>query len=324
MSEIAQEVVNTAEEKPKFNVDGFAKTPNSKVESVKPVVPTTPVVEPIIEDEDEVVFEETPITEAVIEVPKKNVMESLRSIDADITDEDDVVTRYSTLKEENNKLKIVSKGRSIIDKDEAILGWKKALKMSDKEKAEMSMFLEYKNSGYDEEKARAKAEKIVTEWEETDLDKIEDNAVRLSHWLNQNIEGKTKFIEDEIVKNTVSFDVENDVLSKAKNTILDTKEFLGMNLPKDDVKREKILKDAGEFANTDEFKKMMKDPKVVGKIALFLKYEGQWEKNIKQRGTSKTAIIDKLATAPSVQPHQIERSQGTDKPKTGFNPSKFK
>lgn len=331
MSEIATEVVN-AEEQPKFNVESFVKP--SKKDEPKAVETTTEKVvttttekvasSPVVEAEFEVSFDDEPIVETpVTEAPKKNVVESLRSIEQDLKDEEDVVNRYQTLKEENNKLKIVSQGRSIIDKDEDILGWKKATKMSDKDKAETALFLGFKNDGYDDEKAQEKAKKRVSEWEETDVEKIEDEAIRFTSWLNRNIDAKTKHIEEEIVKNTVSFEVDNDVLSKVSKTILDRTEFLGMTLPKDEEKRKKILKDAGDFANSDEFKAQLKDPKVLGDVALFLKHKAQWEKNIKQRGTSKLAIIEKMAIAPSVEPRHITRSQEESKP-TGFNPAKFK
>jgi len=325
MSIIAAEV--KPEEVKKFNAEDFVAS--TKVEAKSTTVEKAEAIQPVeteIEEEEEefeVVFsDDAKSTDTPIIVSKKDIYSSLREIDSDITDEDDAIARYKNTKDENTKLKIVSQGRTLIDTDSDILGWKQTLEMSQTEKAELAFYLKYKNDGHSEEKAIQKAKDKIASLEEVDVEAIEDESVKLTKWLNDSIKGKTKFIEEEILKNNVTLDVEDNVLSQIGTHILDTKEFLGMTLPKDDEKRNKILKDADTFAKTTEFKKILKDPKALAEIALFLKHKDQWTKNIKQRGTSKASIIDKMASAASVSPRSIER-QKVEK-QVGFNPTGFK
>jgi hypothetical protein len=334
MLEIENEV-KVEEVKPTFNPDDFTTSANKKVEAEPnkeepKVVDTTNQDAPTVETDDEddtfeVSFEDLDLqTQANPNTIKKDVFASIKELDPDIDDEDKAVESYKSLKEANKKLSIIAKGRSLIDTDTDIIEWNKMSKMSDQDKAKAKLYFEYKNKGFDHEKAIQRVEKTIEELNEVSPETIEDYAIEYNSLLKRNIEAKTKHIEDSILANNIDLDVEDEVLKNTETAILNSKEFLGMNLPKDETKRAKILKDAGKFANSTEFKKALKDPQTLSKIALFLKYEDNWKNNIKQKGVSKVAMVEKMATAPAVTPsvskHITEKAKGFNQ----FNPDGFK
>lgn len=337
-------VVEEVKGKIPFNAEDFTTKPKKAttpevVENDNPIIEEKPKVEetnqPIVEtttnnsttnetDDFEVDFD------SVVEVggenakPKKSVYDSLREIDPELDNEDTAVSKYKTFKEENEKLKILAKGRSLIDQDEDIANWTKMTRLSNDDKAKAALYLEYIGKGYDSESAQSRAEEDFDELSELKPKAIQDKAMEYTSFLKRNIELKTKFIEDKILENNIDLNVEDKVLGQVESSILEITEFLGMQLPKDADKRTKVLKDAGDFAKSVDFKKALKDPKTLSEIALYLKYKDNWAKNIKQKGVSKTTTLDKMATAPAITPTKSNHAVQTDKPKNGFSPVGFK
>ena len=334
-TEVKQEVKDVKVEST-FNPDDFT-TSTAKPKEEAPKVETTQKVEHTAQENADKTKDETNDDEFVVSFDdinldanptttkaKKDIFASLKEIDPDIEDEDKVIENYKTLKERNKKLEIIAKGRSLIDTDTDIIEWNKMTKMSDEDKAKAKLYFEYKTKGFDHDKAIERVEKTIADLKEVNPETIEDYAIEYTSLLKRNIDAKTKHIEDSIVANNIDIEVGDEILKNTETAILDTKDFLGMQLPKDDAKREKVLKDAGKFANSTEFKKLLKDPKTLGKIALFLKYEDNWKNNIKQKGTSKVAVVEKMATAPAVTPSVSRHITDTDKKFNNFNPDGFK
>lgn len=341
---VEQEVVEVKaveEVKKPFNADDFMGKPKP-IESAEPVKPieqekpieqvvevketpiaTTEEVQKNNETEFEVSFDDIVVDENNKVVNKKSMYESLKDIDPELQDEDTAVSNYKNLKEENAKLKVIAKGRSLIDSDEDITNWTKMTKLSNDDKAKSALYLEYVQKGYEHEDAVARTEEDFTELSELKPKAIQDKAMEYTSLLKRNIEAKTKFIENQILENNVDLNVEDKVLSQVEKYILETNEFLGMQLPKDEAKKAKVHKDANDFAKSAEFKKMLKDPKTLAKVALLLKYENNFANNIKQRAVSKTAVVDKMASAPAITPTKGNHVVKTDKP-VGFNPQGWK
>jgi len=278
-TEVKQEEVK--EVKPTFNPDDFT-TSTAKPKDEAPKVETTAKVEPnptdnpaetkaeeTKDDEFEVSFDDIDLGKnpESVSKPKKDIFTSLKEIDPELEDEEKVVENYKNLKDRNKKLEVIAKGRSLIDTDTDIIEWNKMSKMSDEDKAKSKLYYEYRQKGFDHNKASERVEKAIEDLKDVNPTAIEDYAIEFSALLKKSIETKTKTIEDSILANNVDLEVGDDVLKNTETAILETKDFLGMNLPKDDAKREKVLKDAGKFANSTEFKNLLKDPKTLGKIA---------------------------------------------------------
>ena len=312
MSEITQEVEKPAEEK-KFNPADFAGKPTKETTTEKKDEPKVEVQA----DEISFDFEEEPKGDDKPTIVGKGIFDRFKEIEPDVKDEEEIFTKYKSVKEENDKLRIVSKGRDLIDNDADIKNWKDATRLSDAEKAETALYLQFTRKGYGQEEALERAKEKLAEYEENDVKKIRDEAVEFTAWLNSEINKKTKFIEDEILKNTVKLDVDEDVQTRAGSLIRNTTEFLGMTLPKDEATRTKALKKAEDF----DLSSAMKDPAMVAKVKMFLAHEDTYIKNIKQRSTSKLDVIEKLDKAAPIKPTNINRS--TEEKPRGFNPHDF-
>lgn len=313
-TEVAKDVT-----KPAFNAEDFAGTKKEKVGDKENEEPIDPKKEAPIEGEIEIQFDETKTEDGKpTTVVGKAILDRFKELDPELKDEEEVLNKYKSFKEENDKLRIVSKGRDLIDNDEDIKGWKKATTMSDTEKAETALYLTYVKKGFGQEEAADKAKKKIAEYEESDIEKIREEAVEFTSWLNRSIEGKTKHIEEEILKNTVKLDVDDNVITKSSPLIMNTTHFLGMSLPKDAEARAKVLKQADEF----DLNSALKDPQAVAEIKMYLKHKDAYTKSIAQRSSSKQDVIEKLDKAPAVNVHKVMRGTDAGKDK-GFSPYKF-
>jgi hypothetical protein len=247
-------------------------------------------------------------------------------------DEEKVYTKVQSLKNERDNLRILAQGREAIEQDKDIKTYRNLLTASNENLAFLTLVQDYIDSDVPEAQAKQKAtadmEKIKAK--EGGDDEIEKIAMGTKKILKANIKEGEAAILEKIKNAQKSVDLrpsDNKVTEKSKSEVATLDSFIGFKLPKDH--KAKIVKAAQDYIGSEQERKDLNDPKIRGKIAMFLANEKQWQKNVEARSRGTKAELIKRAIAQpkigkgkaAVKP--VVRGEGQGSGRVMKNPGAF-
>lgn len=218
----------------------------------------------------------------------KEKLESEDDLDEIITARDKKIAQLETIAKGNTKLKD--------DKD--YQGWKSWMGAKDEDLVQASLAYEFMQDGTDEATANAKA-KARIEKNKDNTDWLEDSARGVRKNLKATMsERELQYQKEfETASKEISFvEPSEDFEKNIRKELLKVDSFLGMKLPSDVKEREKRLN--GAYISPTEMQEKLKDPATYNRVSLFLKYEKQWEANIKSRTNGKADVLGKFPKTP--------------------------
>ena len=219
---------------------------------------------------------------------QKEKLETEDDLDEIITARDKRIAQLETIAKGNTKLKD--------DKD--YQGWKSWVSAKDEDLVQASLVYEFISDGTPEDvattkaKARIEKNKENTEW-------LEDSARGVRKSLKASMAERELQYQKEFenASKDITFVEPNEDFEKnIKKELLTKDNFLGMKLPSDAKEREKRLN--GAYIAPTQMQELLKDPATYNKVSLFLKYEKQWEANIKSRTNGKAEVLNKFPKTP--------------------------
>ena len=299
------------------------------------------VVAPSEEPEFDIDLDEKP--EAQITDKVKFEKSKFKELDDDLDADDDleldnrthaildkVFNRAKEYKDKANQYKTVAEANNVIGNDELIKTWSSHINLDNEKLLRSVEMAKYKNAGFNDEEAAAKAEEAVEELkiESERLFNRRADDIRLE--LRSAIKERATEIQSNISKTAKALSLSNapdpTIISKATESLSKVDNFLGLKIggKSEQSKKDFIKPVEAAIKDGSLLKKIQSDPELLSEIGLYIQYKDKFKTAIERRTPAKKQILEQLSRAPHsaglkpVTKETVSKENGALKDPGGF------
>lgn len=245
--------------------------------------------------------------------PVKGNFSRFKEIDEEADDEDKVYDKFKKLKDENQNLSVLAKGRKLVEENKEIQTYQSLLRNNDEDLAFMALVQDAVDGGKGKEEARLKAkekiEKIKAKEDGADqIESIASNARKLLRGVIADKEGEILESIKTAEKSVSLLPKDDKVVETSKSEVAKLDRFLGFKFA--EGQKEKVTKSVQSFIGSEAERKAFADPATRAKIAMYLVHEKQWEKNVTMRKSGKIEAVKAAQAQPKVTKSKIAAAAG--------------
>lgn len=214
-------------------------------------------------------------------------------------DEDKAAAWLEEQVKENRSLKLLVKGREVIEQDPEIMQYKTHLKKDEETLFKTAEIMEGIQAGESAEDAERAAEAKYARLKENNPDAITEKVRKVRGSLNGFIANKEKEIlaaQEAARQNIRPEKVSKEVSETAVGEVAKLDSILGIRLSYKDKSKLAVLTGKAETAISSGslMKKLQEDPKLLAKVAFIVENEAEYVKNIKKLGKGQATILNKM------------------------------
>ena len=258
----------------------------------------------LIVDEDKA--DVAPVSTSVFDRKKWKELDD--DIDTENFDEEKVLERAKQYKDNYSKAQMLVESKGVVDNDQYIQSWGKALKFQDEDLVLAREISKYTDLGLDSEAANERATAKLQSWKDKNPDRITEEAEDIRLALNSNIKQRSEQLSEQLNSTRKALSLSTapkpEFLNKAKEELAKQRDFLGLKFG---GKTESSVKDflktiEAKISDGSILKRIQEDPSLLAEVAVFVENKEGFKKAIANRMlTDKTKALNALDKAPHVR-----------------------